>query len=419
MRSRDLLLGAADYDWITNYYTKWITGHEVQKTDRRWTKYVTKWTTEWTTEWTETVSTGGGGGGGGSKPEIDVSVPAVGVGDMNNMIAAHGEDKTDWVQYAKAYIRTFKEGNGSVSFGQMFRENLMGFRDALIRNITDSYNRSDDALLAEWRSNIRNVNDARSYENMVRYNSNAPGLQLAYNSGNVAFLKQYAYDHPYFFPPFRKLNQAEFNAGGYWNLYADYNQRIVTMRNGNVVSGGGGGTTTVKKSRQTSQQTQRDTVRETIFKYYYWTYYQTSQATSRTTKWYTDVYSDTRMTGVDPNQRYNGHLLSQTYYDRNDESNTEYGYKGENDSPVPIISTNAYNPKIGSIPNRQAIDPNSNKWMESREDRQANQNMSKNVYSKNKNELLSSQSNKRNLQTYYVHNEEQETSSGVFGSLTQ
>ena len=334
MRSRDLLLSAADYDWVTNYYTKWITGREVQKTDTRWTKYVTSWTTRWITRWTTeyTVkeSTGGGGGGGGPKPETNVSRPVVGLGDMNNMISAHGEVKTDWVQYAKDYIRTFKGGNGSVSFGQMFRENLMGFRDALIRHITDSYNRSDDVLLAEWRSNIRNANDARSYEYMVRYNSNAPGLQLAYNSGNVAFLKQYAHDHPYFFPPFRKYNQAEFNTGIYWNLYADYNQHIVTMRNGNVVSGGGGGgTRDVQKSRTTSRSTsrttQRDTVRQTTFKYYHWTYYQTSQSTSRTTKWYTDRYSNTRMTGVDPNQRYQGHLLSQTYYDRSDESNIEYG----------------------------------------------------------------------------------------------
>lgn len=60
---------------------------------------------------------------------------------------------------------------------------------------------------------------------------------------------------------------------------------------------------------------------------------------------------------------------------------------------------------IGGIPDPIALDPNSNKWMESREDRQANQSNSKNLYSNNKNELLQTPSNKRNLQTYYVHNE--------------
>ena len=143
---------------------------------------------------------------------------------------------------------------------------------------------------------------------------------------------------------------------------------------------------TISKGDSTggSRTTTYTTFWETTYTCYKWTYYQTSQPTSRITKWYTDKYSSTSMAGVDPNQRANGHLLSQTYYDRKDE---------------------VKKPAIGSIPNRQALDPNSNKWMESREDRQANQSMSKNLYSNNKNELLQTPSNKRNLQTYYVHNE--------------
>ena len=386
MRSRDLLLGAADYDWITNYYTKWITGHEVQKTDRRWTKYVTRWTTEWTTEWTETVSTGGGGGGGGGGGVTGGHTPTP-VGSPENarqvmMFAAIGL-LDNGASYAETYLAS-KPAGTKVTIGELFAANY---------ELQQAARAADDinAAAQHWLS---------------IYNSR-PDMQLNPTHQQTAFMLMSG-TYPWTSVD-TLINGMKQLPSPYWTKNAD------------GISGGGdgGGTTTVKRKRTTSQQTQSDTVRETIFKYYYWTYYQTSQATSRTTKWYTDVYSDTRMTGVDPNQRYNGHLLSQTYYDRNDESNTEYGYKGENDSPVPIISTNAYNPKIGSIPNRQAIDPNSNKWMESREDRQANQNMSKNVYSKNKNELLSSQSNKRNLQTYYVHNEEQETSSGVFGSLTQ
>lgn len=387
MRSRDLLLGAADYDWITNYYTKWITGHEVQKTDRRWTKYVTRWTTEWTTEWTETVSTGGGGGGGGGGGVTGGHTPTP-VGSPDNarqaaMWAATGLLDGAGQTYAEEYLASKPVGT-KVTIGQLF------------------------AAHSELQSAARSADDpGRASAEWLAYYNSHPEMHtnLTYMQIATALMTG---TYPWL-PLDTLINGMKQQGNYYWIKNAD----------GVSDGGGGGGTTTVKKSRQTSRQTQRDTVRETIFKYYYWTYYQTSQATSRTTKWYTDVYSDTRMTGVDPNQRYNGHLLSQTYYDRNDESNTEYGYKGENDSPVPIISTNAYNPKIGSIPNRQAIDPNSNKWMESREDRQANQNMSKNVYSKNKNELLNSQSNKRNLQTYYVHNEEQETSSGVFGSLTQ
>lgn len=43
MRSRDLLLSGADYDWITNYATKWITGHEISWTETRQTwKLTTK-----------------------------------------------------------------------------------------------------------------------------------------------------------------------------------------------------------------------------------------------------------------------------------------------------------------------------------------------------------------------------------------
>lgn len=391
MRSRDLLLGAADYDWITNYYTKWITGHEVQKTDRRWTKYVTKWTTKWTTEWTETVSTGGGGGGGGGGGDtVTGGHTPTAVGSPDNarqvyMWAATGLLDGAGQTYAEEYLASKSVGT-KVTIGQLFAAHSE--LQAAARSADDPGRAS-----AEW---LAYYNSHPEMHTNLTYMQIATALMTGtYPWQSVDTL----------------INGMKQQGNYYWTKTAEG----VTDGGG----GGGGGTTTVKKSRQTSQQTQRDTVRETIFKYYYWTYYQTSQATSRTTKWYTDVYSDTRMTGVDPNQRYNGHLLSQTYYDRNDESNTEYGYKGENDSPVPIISTNAYNPKIGSIPNRQAIDPNSNKWMESREDRQANQNMSKNVYSKNKNELLSSQSNKRNLQTYYVHNEEQETSSGVFGSLTQ
>ena len=386
MRSRDLLLGAADYDWITNYYTKWITGHEVQKTDRRWTKYVTKWTTKWTTEWTETVSTGGGGGGGGGGGVTGGSIETP-VGSPENarqvmMFAATGLLENG-ASYAETYLAS-KPAGTKVTIGQLFAANS---------SLQQAARAADDinAAAQHWLS---------------IYNSR-PDMQLNPTHQQTALMLMSG-TYPWQSVDIL-INGMKQLPSPYWTKNAD----------GISGGGGGGGTTTVKRKRTTSRQTQRDTVRETIFKYYYWTYYQTSQATSRTTKWYTDVYSDTRMTGVDPNQRYNGHLLSQTYYDRNDESNTEYGYKGENDSPVPIISTNAYNPKIGSIPNRQAIDPNSNKWMESREDRQANQNMSKNVYSKNKNELLSSQSNKRNLQTYYVHNEEQETSSGVFGSLTQ
>ena len=386
MRSRDLLLGAADYDWITNYYTKWITGHEVQKTDRRWTKYVTKWTTKWTTEWTETVSTGGGGGGGGGGGVTGGSIETP-VGSPDNarqvmMFAATGLLENG-ASYAETYLAS-KPAGTKVTIGQLFAANSSLQQ---VARAADDIN----AAAQHWLSN---------------YNSR-PDMQLNLTHQQTALMLMSG-TYPWL-PVDILINGMKELPSPYWTKNAD----------GISGGGGGGGTTTVKRKRTTSRQTQRDTVRETIFKYYYWTYYQTSQATSRTTKWYTDVYSDTRMTGVDPNQRYNGHLLSQTYYDRNDESNTEYGYKGENNSPVPIISTNAYNPKIGSIPNRQAIDPNSNKWMESREDRQANQNMSKNVYSKNKNELLSSQSNKRNLQTYYVHNEEQETSSGVFGSLTQ
>ena len=386
MRSRDLLLGAADYDWITNYYTKWITGHEVQKTDRRWTKYVTKWTTKWTTEWTETVSTGGdgGGGGGGGVTEGSIDVP-IGNPDNTRQVAMWNATGllSNGASVAETYLASKPVGT-KVTIGELFAAN--------------------SALQSIARSNDPGTAAGQTWLNT--YNSN-PAYQADPSSQRIALMLMSG-TYPW--------ATTDSLISGMKQMYTPY-----WTKNADGISGGGGGggTTTVKRKRTTSRQTQRDTVRETIFKYYYWTYYQTSQATSRTTKWYTDVYSDTRMTGVDPNQRYNGHLLSQTYYDRNDESNTEYGYKGENDSPVPIISTNAYNPKIGSIPNRQAIDPNSNKWMESREDRQANQNMSKNVYSKNKNELLSSQSNKRNLQTYYVHNEEQETSSGVFGSLTQ
>lgn len=403
MRSRDLLLSGADYDWITNYYTKWITGHEISRTDTRFTMYKTSWTTEWT-EMVE--DTGGGGGstgdGGGSS---SVTIPWVGMGDLNNGIASWGEGQTNWIKYGENYLRQYKGGNGTVTYAELFNNDLMGFRTALIRNITIRYNTSDSILLADWRQWVNSVNDVKMYGAMVNANINVPGLADAYRSNNVAFLKQYAIDHPYFFYPYRKLNQAEFNAGQYWNLFSTYTNYILTMKNGvsSSSSGSGGGNSKpVKRSRTTS----RETVRETIFKYYYWTYYQTSQSTSRVTKWYTDRYSDTRTTGVDPNQRYNGHLLSQTYYDRNDEATKEYGYVGESDhEKAPVISTGAYSPKIGSIPNRQALDPNSNKWMESREDRQANQSNSKNLYSNNKNELLQTPSNKRNLQTYYVHNE--------------
>lgn len=194
MRSRDLLLSGADYDWITNYYTKWITGHEISRTDTRYTMY----RTSWTTEWTEMVEDTGGGGstGGGSS---DVQIPWVGMGDLNNGISSWAEGQTNWIKYGEDYLRQYKGGNGTVTFADLFNNDLMGFRTALIRNITIRYNTSDSILIADWRQWVNSVNDLAMYGAMVNANINVPGLREAYLSNNVAFLKQYALDHPYFF----------------------------------------------------------------------------------------------------------------------------------------------------------------------------------------------------------------------------
>lgn len=392
MRSRDLLLSAADYDWVTNYYTKWITGHEVQKTDTRYTMYVTSWTTEW--EETITVETDNGDdsddgdGGGGSGVEQGTQSYVAGTPDNARqvaMIAATGLFE-DGASYAETYLASKPVGS-RVTIGQLFAAN------------------------PSLQSRARNADPGTAAgQDWLNWYNSTPSAQTNFTYASIALsLINGTYQ---WWTTDSLIEGIKTNDTIYWT-------KTESGVSGSGGGGGGGGGTTTKKVKR-SRTTSRETVRETTFKYYYWTYYQTSQSTSRVTKWYTDRYSDTKMTGVDPNQRYQGHLLSQTYYDRSDEATKEYGYVGETDhEKAPVIATGVYIPKIGSLPNRQAIDPNSNKWMESREDRQANQSMSKNVYSRNKNELLNSQSNKRNLQTYYVHNEEQETSSGVFGAVTE
>ena len=376
MRSRDLLLSGADYDWITNYYTKWITGHEISRTDTRYTMYKTSWTTEWETTETVTVTKPGK-----TRVYIDISTTGGGaIGGIPDPIALH---------IANLYVWGYElPGGGRITYDAALRY-AQGDTSALVA-YTDIREESDPPdyggryeVHVECRKTINKA--------IAAGETSGDGIVTAaiMKAANARALSKAC--------AFAKVS----SAGAYFNQYSDSDSYFRWW-----VGESGGSTTTKEVTVKKSRQTQRETVRETIFKYYYWTYYQTSQSTSRVTKWYTDRYSDTKQTGVDPNQRYNGHLLSQTYYDRNDEATKEYGYVGESDhEKAPVLSTGAYTPKIGSIPNRQALDPNSNKWMESREDRQANQSNSKNLYSNNKNELLQTPSNKRNLQTYYVHNE--------------
>ena len=351
MRSRDLLLSGADYDWITNYYTKWITGHEISWTDTRTTKK-TEFVQGADQLFHYELDRQGGGAiladvpltpdenrllymancyywgaitPGGGQPTRDQC--------LRSFTAVHGGGPSDGSFYGIPDIVTH-HGNG-------FDECAPGWGGSyqLVKYCYDKVKSKIKKGIFEGEETI-----TQSDMNIINSRAFKQALSLAGASSISS-----------------KCHPEQYNIGRpSYSWWYD-----------------GDGSEPATSGVKTIQ-------RETVYKLYRWTYYQTSQSTSRTTKWYTDKYSSTSMAGVDPNQRANGHLLSQTYYDRNDE---------------------VKKPAIGSISRPQALDPNSNKWMESREDRQANQSNSKNLYSNNKNELLQTPSNKRNLQTYYVHNE--------------
>lgn len=366
MRSRDLLLSGADYDWITNYATKWITGKEISWTDTRITKF--------------TVYIGGGSDGGGGGGDLSVSWGDTPWADANGHPLPQGimKIKSTVISICEDYLLNVMGGNGSIYGGDLYLNNYSGMRNIVDQAVTSEYNTlfpGGQLNHAYWTAFYGSLkNSLWKYSEFAKGQfSPQPYASLAFASGNTNQLWELMIQNPFWqhgrlIPLSEQLQWIPGHAHQRTVLFP-----TVTMVNGQVTDSG-----------ESSEPKTRITSRETEYMLYRWTYYQTERSTSRTTKWYTDKYSATTMNGVDPNQTYNGHKLSQTYYDRNDE---------------------VMKPAIGSVSSSQAMDPNSNKWMESREDRQANQSNSKNLYSNNKNELLQTPSNKRNLQTYYVHNE--------------
>ena len=405
MRSRDLLLSGADYDWITNYATKWITGHEISWTDTRTTSRETTFTEKvpvTTTGTTLKLTTKPGAARNLYKQYINYYIY-----NIHESRDAEPDGLTFWYEGISKYVAS-RLGISQIEAVRRMRAGMVPTaedrkviedyvwgvhkRYATERYIKSYYwvsSQGIDVKLDGWSAitfrDVFNKAQDLTYNELSRKYGNRPipeNIVLCTPEqwdANPAYWDEQLHKlmYPWTYPEFKRIFSESLDKLGssydQYRLWLEYEPDDVIVQR-----------VPYKHTTTSTRTVRRTTHFNTTYKLYRWTYYQTSQSTSRTTKWYTDRYSATTMAGVDPNQRANGHILSQTYYDRNDE---------------------VKRPAIGSISRSQGLDPNSNKWMESREDRQANQSMSKNLYSNNKNELLQTPNNKRNLQTYYVHNE--------------